>query len=163
MLRRWCRRRGWRGCKRTTENFDAVKMRAKSVKIRAKSLKTFTESLKIWAKIAPQKKWRYFLLEVGVFSRASLGEFGQKSFATPKICLLLAAPPQIYGFFYTVLRIFGVAFVRVLFLIFFYGGLLLALYNYNGLVAPRLSLYNFWFVFLFWLCSLQLFRTPCAW
>jgi len=35
------------------------------VKIRAKSLKTFTNS------------------------RASLGEFGQKSFATPKICLLL--------------------------------------------------------------------------
>ena len=28
-----------------------------------------------------------------------------------------------------------------------YGGLLLALYNYNGLVAPGLSLYNFWFSF----------------
>jgi len=46
--------------------------------------------------------------------------------------------------------------------------LLLALYNYNGLVAPRLSLYNFWFhfnrfAFVFCVCSLQLFRTPCAW
>ena len=35
---------------------------------------------------------------------------------------------------------------------FWYGGLLLALYNYNGLVAPRLSLYNFWFVFVLWMC-----------
>jgi len=30
---------------------------------------------------------------------------------------------------------------------FWYCGLLLALYNYNGFVAPRLSLYNFWFSF----------------
>jgi len=36
-------------------------------------------------------------------------------------------------------------------------------YNYNGLVAPRLRLYNFWFVLVFWMCSLQLLRTPCAW
>jgi len=63
-----------------------------------------------------QKKVKRFLLEVGGFSQASLGEFGQKSFASPKICLFLAAPPQIYGFFGTVLRIFGVAFVRALFL-----------------------------------------------
>ena len=40
--------------------------------------------------------------------------------------------------------------------------LLVALYNYNGLVAPRLSLCNFWFLFVFWVCSLQLFRMPCA-
>jgi len=37
----------------------------------------------------------------------------------------------------------------------------LALYNYNGLLAPRLSLYNFWFqftrFFVFWVSSLQLF------
>jgi len=49
---------------------------------------------------------------------------------------------------------------------FWYGGLLLALYNYNGLVAPRLSLYNFWFCFtrfVFLVCSLQLFLTSCAW
>jgi len=44
----------------------------------------------------------------------------------------------------------------------------LALYNYNGLVAPGLSLYNFWVhfhsvCFVFWLYSLQLLRTPCAW
>jgi len=31
-----------------------------------------------------------------------------------------------------------------------YGALLLALYNYNGLVAPRLSFYNFWFLFVLW-------------
>jgi len=45
--------------------------------------------------------------------------------------------------------------------------LLMALYNYNGLVAPTLSLDNFRFqltrFFVFWLCSLQIFHTPCAW
>ena len=51
---------------------------------------------------------------------------------------------------------------------FLYGGLLLVLYNYSGFAAPRLSLHNFWFhftwfVFVFWVCFLQLFRTPCAW
>jgi len=48
---------------------------------------------------------------------------------------------------------------------FFFGMvvLLLALYNCNGLVAPRLCLYNFWFVFVFLVCSLQLFHIPCAW
>jgi len=35
----------------------------------------------------------------------------------------------------------------------------MALYNYSGLVAPRLSLYNVWFhlarfVFVVWMCSL---------
>jgi len=45
--------------------------------------------------------------------------------------------------------------------------MMLALYNYNGLVAPGLSLYNFWVhfhavCFCVWLCSVQLFRTPCA-
>jgi len=29
--------------------------------------------------------------------------------------------------------------------------------------APRLSLYKFWLVFMFWLCSPLLFRTPRAW
>ena len=47
-----------------------------------------------------------------------------------------------------------------------WGFLLKALYNYNGLVA--LNVYNFWFhftrlVFVFWVCSLQLFRASCAW
>jgi len=50
---------------------------------------------------------------------------------------------------------------------FWYGGLLLALYDYNGLVAPILSSYNFWFqftrFFVFCVCSLQLLRTLCAW
>ena len=51
---------------------------------------------------------------------------------------------------------------------FWYGGLLLALYNDYGHVAPRLRLHDFWFhftwfVFVFWVCSLQLFGTPCAW
>ena len=43
---------------------------------------------------------------------------------------------------------------------------MLALYNNNGLVAPRLCLYNFWFQFtrfLVLVSSLQFFRTPCAW
>jgi len=58
--------------------------------------------------------------------------------------------------------------LKVIPVIFLYSVLLLALYNYNGLVAPRLSLYNFWiqftqFVFVFWVSSLQLFRTPWAW
>ena len=53
---------------------------------------------------------------------------------------------------------------RGCFFVFFWcSGLLLVLYNYIGLVAPRLSLHNFWFVFVFWVCSLQPFRTLCAW
>jgi len=44
---------------------------------------------------------------------------------------------------------------------FWYGVLLMALYNYTGFVAPRLSLYNFWFhiysvCFVFSVCSLQI-------
>ena len=44
----------------------------------------------------------------------------------------------------------------------------MAFYNYSVLVAPQLSLFNVWFrltrfVFVFWMCSLQLFRAPCAW
>ena len=55
-----------------------------------------------------------------------------------------------------------------------YGGLLLALYNYNGLVAPGLSLYSGFIFTRFLLCSgcvpcssgcvpCSFFRTPCAW
>jgi len=49
---------------------------------------------------------------------------------------------------------------------FFDMGLLLALCNYNGLVAPRLTLRNFWFSFhSVCFCVLGLFtaalRTPC--
>jgi len=38
----------------------------------------------------------------------------------------------------------------------------LALYNYNGLVAPRLSLYNFWFVLCSGCvpCSSSAYRAP---
>jgi len=39
----WCRRRGYRGCKRTPKSFDFVKIRAKFFKILAKSVK-------FWAK-----------------------------------------------------------------------------------------------------------------
>jgi len=51
---------------------------------------------------------------------------------------------------------------------FFDMGLLLALYNYNGLVVPRLSLCNFWFSFhSVCLYVLGVFtaalRTPCMW
>jgi len=48
-------------------------------------------------------------------------------------------------------------------------GVLMTLYNFSGLVEPRLSLFvqpllSFDSVcFVFWLCSLQLVRTPCAW
>jgi len=38
-------------------------------------------------------------------------------------------------------------FVAPRLIFFWYCGLLLALYNYNGFVAPRLNLYNFWFSF----------------
>ena len=52
--------------------------------------------------------------------------------------------------------------------VYWCGGLLLALYSCNGLVAPRPCLYNFsfhfiGFVFVFWACSLHLICTPCAW
>jgi len=106
VLTHWCRRRG---CKRTRKNFDLMRIRAQSFKILAKSLKTFTNSLKIWAnslkiwaKMAPNMLWfekmvpkttrRAVFLEFSFFwvsSRASLGVFGQKSWAPPKICLLL--------------------------------------------------------------------------
>jgi len=44
----------------------------------------------------------------------------------------------------------------------------MALYDYSGLVAPRLSLYNACFhfdsvCFVIWMCSLQLLCSPCAW
>ena len=106
--RHWYRRWGWRGCKRTLKKFDLVKIRAKSFKIRAKSLKIFTKSLKIWAnslkiwskmapnmvwfnKMAPKMTWRAFFWKSLFLEsfRTSLGEFGQKSFAPPKIRLLL--------------------------------------------------------------------------
>ena len=41
-----------------------------------------------------------------------------------------------------------------------YGGLLLALYNYNGLVAPRLNFYSFRFHFT--CLFLLLFWVPCS-
>jgi len=114
----WCRRRGCRWCKRTPKSFDLVETRLKSLKIRAKSVKTFANSLQLRAKMAPNvcdlkeiapnvlsfEKMapkitrRRFFLEVirnavfmhkKIIFRASLRKFGQKSFAPPKICLLL--------------------------------------------------------------------------
>jgi len=41
------------------------------------------------------KEHEEVFLEVVVFSWASSGEFWQKSFAFPKMCLLLAALPQL--------------------------------------------------------------------
>jgi len=46
----WCRRREFRGCKRTPKSFGWSQIRAKSLKIRAKSLKLWTKFLKIWVK-----------------------------------------------------------------------------------------------------------------
>ena len=42
-----------------------------------------------------------------------------------------------------------------------YGGLVLALYNYYGLVAPRLSLHNFWF-HIYSACFYVLREFPAA-
>jgi len=60
----------------------------------------------------------------------------------------------------------GLIFSVVIMLRIFYGVLLLALCNYSGHLAPRLSLYNGSFhsvSCVFWMCSLQLLCTPCAW
>jgi len=106
--RQWCRRLGCRGCKRTPKSFDLLKIQAKSLKIWAKSLKIWAKSLKIWAKTAPdvcrKTSEDHFLgghtkktvsKSCTTIFWASLGKFGQKSFASPKLCLLLHVCIQI--------------------------------------------------------------------
>ena len=112
----WCRRRGCRGCKRTPKSFDLSTIREKSTKRFAKYLKFWANYLQIWIKMAlnvvsflkigaqrgknhmKTPFWRSsqndlcrrkYSHRVALKLWASLGKFGQKSFAPPKICLLL--------------------------------------------------------------------------
>ena len=111
----WCRRRGCRGCKRTPKSFDLVKIHGNPSKI-CENLHQIPENLGkngaqrglIWKKWRPtfaeshedlfsswssqkkvclrkcsHKKWPK------TFFGQGWGKFGQKSFAPPKICLLL--------------------------------------------------------------------------
>jgi len=108
--KQWCR---GRVCKRTPKSFDLVKIMAKSVELWAKSVKILKSGQTSWKyeqKRRPMcfglKKWRrkshedFLLADIRntvfistksgpKFFRASLRRFGQKSFAPPKICLLL--------------------------------------------------------------------------
>jgi len=97
----WCRKRGCKRCNRTPRSFELVKIRAKSTKIRAKCEEIWEKYVQTSAKLlyvclfcknGTQNESEdvfvggHFLSK---FFRASLRKFGQKFFATPKICVLL--------------------------------------------------------------------------
>jgi len=98
---------GVRGCKHTPKSFDLLKIWVKSLKIRVYMAPSVLRLQKMAPRVC-RKTHEDFTLEVtpkkelhdlcgrkfvGKIAqktfRASLGKFGQKSFAVPKICLLL--------------------------------------------------------------------------
>jgi len=99
----WCRGQGCSGCKPTPKSFDLLKIWEKFLKILATNM---APKFEFFFPKPKKNTWRPFL-EVtplkGLYDlckmkfvgksptksfRESLGKFGQKSFAPPKICLL---------------------------------------------------------------------------
>jgi len=114
MLHHWCRGRGCRGCKRTTKSFDLVKIRGNLGEISENFHKIPENLSKNSAQRLPKEHEELFFGGQSFF----LGKFGRilaKIFRIPKN---VPAPccTTTDLFFCTVLGIFGVVFVRALFL-----------------------------------------------